>query len=78
MPHLHDDTSVRHARANAHVAAIGVMTAPVAVMIVIVFVANDNRGVARAYDDFGGSRKGSQYHRGNRSAQNKQSHLDSP
>ena len=78
MPHPDDDTSVRHARANAYVAAIGVMTAPVAVTIVVVFVANDNRGIARAHNNFGGRRKGSQYHRGNRSAQNKQSHLDSP
>jgi hypothetical protein len=78
VPHPDDDTSVRQARANAHVAAIGVMTAPVAVMVVIVFVTDDNRGIARAQDDFGGSRKGSQYHRANRSAQNKQSHLDSP
>jgi hypothetical protein len=74
VPDLEDDTPVRQARANAHVAAVGVMIAPVAVMT----VADDNRSVARAHDDFGGSRKGSQYHRGDRSAQNKQSHLDFP
>jgi len=74
VPHPDDYTSVRHTRANAHVAAFGVMSAPIAVM----FVADDNRGIARAQNDFSGSGKGSHYRRGNRSAQNKHSHLGSP
>ncbi len=72
MPRLEGYMAVRPASANAYIAAFGMMTPPVIVMAVI---ADHNRRVACVNHNFRGCRKGTQNHRGNRSAQNKQSHL---
>jgi hypothetical protein len=73
VPHPEDNAAIRTTSANAHVAAIGMVVSPVTVVIAI--VADSRGGPALADDDFGGSRDGSQYRRGNCGAQNKQSHL---